>query len=120
VESGALQRLNCLVVATDPVNHRRLASRGIRLVALLCAVIVCSAAAQDSVTGDPPPCAASDLVVTQHAPADWSAGDNVDTTAAEAPSAFVPRVRLARPSFSLAASPTPLSLRVDIPPELAL
>ena len=88
--------------------------------ALLCAVIVCSAAAQDSVTGDPPPCAASDIVVTQHEPADLSAADALDTEEAETLLVFMPRSRLSQRAFSLEASLTPPSLRVDIPPELAL
>jgi hypothetical protein len=59
-------------------------------------------------------------VVAQHAPADGSPSDTLDTEKAEALPVFMPRARLAWRSFSLAASSTPLSLRVDIPPELAL
>ena len=101
------------------LHLRRLAIRSMRTMALLSAVIICSAAAQDSVTGNPPPCVA-DIVVAHQQPADWSAGDSVDTEESEAPPFFELGYHLSQPSFSLAASPTPLSLRVDIPPELAL
>ena len=101
------------------VNLRRLAIRGMRLLTLLCMVIVCSAAGQDTITGDPPPCAASDATIAEHDSGDPSADDSLDTEEAEAPPAHLARLRTPQLFFSPGQLTRPVSLQ-DIPPKLAL
>ena len=92
-----------------------------RLVAALCMVIVCSSApAQDSITGDPPPCATSDMVMSEFDPTDPTAGDTLDSEEAEALPQSVARPRLSQRFFSTGTRLTRPPFLLDIPPELAL
>jgi hypothetical protein len=91
-----------------------------RLLALLCMVIVCSVPAQDSITGDPPPCAASDTAMSEFDPADPAGGDTLDSEEAEAQPHSVVRPRLSQRFFSTGTRLTRPPVLLDIPPELAL
>ena len=105
---------------SDVLTLRRLAIRSLRLMTLLCMVIVCSAARQDTITGDPPPCAVSDVALAEDDSPGHSGDDSIDSEEAEAPPVLLARRPFVQHFFSSGARLTrPPALR-DIPPELAL
>jgi hypothetical protein len=106
-------------VLTGVLNLRQLAIRGMRLTALLCMVIVCSAAGQDTITGDPPPCLTSDVALAGADSAGSSADDSLDTEEAEAPPVVWARRSAPHRFSSTDARLTRPIFRRDIPPELA-